>query len=627
MINRGYKKLIVFLFLLLGAFCFSLSPIWAGSSNAAVLVGWNFEDGNVTADSGISANNSKSFQLSGAGSPSVATYSNVTKWIGADHWVYDNTTPKYWYLDMSTVGYETIKLSFRQQSSNTGPKNFDLQYNVDDNWTNFSTITLMNDDISDKTNIELPTDSANKNNLLIRWLMDSNGATSWAGVNRLDNVSVTGVAMADGDNDGIANVNDNCVSVSNPNQADSDSDGIGNDCDNCVNLSNISQVDADSDGIGDGCDNCPSLANADQADGDGDHVGDLCDNSPSVANPNQEDGDADGIGNVSDNCSSVANANQADTDHDGVGDVCDNCVNVANANQQDDDDDGLGNACDNYNCIADGTEMCGDHIDSDCDGHGVSEGDEDVDCSNCGEVEICGNQLDDNCNERVDENCEVSDDVNPVITLLGDAVVNIYVGDIYNDAGATASDDVDGNITENIEVKNLVNTAVSGTYLVTYDVMDEAGNEANQMARTVNVQVRTSGGGGGLVISTPCIDIEYTDWGPCVNAWQYRNFKFMSPVNCKVTEAQIEAGKKPCETPAVENIQSNPQPVDQVLGEKIYPVGSLLRGSTVKVYLITPKGKYHILNLKELWDFYRGREIFNVSDSVLAQYPEVKSPK
>jgi len=34
-----------------------------------------------------------------------------------------------------------------------------------------------------------------------------------------------------------------------------------------------------------------------------------------------------------------------------------------------------------------------------------------------------------------------------VITLLGDATVNINVGDIYTDAGATATDDVDGDIT------------------------------------------------------------------------------------------------------------------------------------------------------------------------------------
>ncbi|MFA5166118.1 MAG: thrombospondin type 3 repeat-containing protein [Candidatus Paceibacterota bacterium] len=92
---------------------------------------------------------------------------------------------------------------------------------------------------------------------------------------------------------------------------------------------------------------------------------------------------------------------------------------------------------------------------------------------------------------------------NPVITILGDNPVTVYVGDAYNDAGATANDNKDGDITSRIKVKNMVNTAVIGSYLVTYDVMDETGNEANQMARTVNViakpaPVPVGGGGGGM---------------------------------------------------------------------------------------------------------------------------------
>ena len=38
----------------------------------------------------------------------------------------------------------------------------------------------------------------------------------------------------------------------------------------------------------------------------------------------------------------------------------------------------------------------------------------------------------------------------PVITLIDPDLINVAVGDIYVDAGATASDDVDGDITENI---------------------------------------------------------------------------------------------------------------------------------------------------------------------------------
>jgi hypothetical protein len=89
------------------------------------------------------------------------------------------------------------------------------------------------------------------------------------------------------------------------------------------------------------------------------------------------------------------------------------------------------------------------------------------------------------------------DITNPVITLKGNNPTTVYLNDIYEDAGATASDDIDGDITSRIEVKNKVDTSKIREYLVTYDVMDNAGNEANQQARTVNVIARPVSGGGG----------------------------------------------------------------------------------------------------------------------------------
>ncbi|MAD98701.1 MAG: hypothetical protein CMB99_15365 [Flavobacteriaceae bacterium] len=75
----------------------------------------------------------------------------------------------------------------------------------------------------------------------------------------------------------------------------------------------------------------------------------------------------------------------------------------------------------------------------------------------------------------------------PVITLTGDATVNIEIGSTYNDAGATANDDTDGDITGNINTVNPVNTSVAATYTVTYNVSDAAGNAATEVTRTVNV--------------------------------------------------------------------------------------------------------------------------------------------
>ncbi|HOS02158.1 MAG TPA: DUF5011 domain-containing protein [Candidatus Hydrogenedentes bacterium] len=75
----------------------------------------------------------------------------------------------------------------------------------------------------------------------------------------------------------------------------------------------------------------------------------------------------------------------------------------------------------------------------------------------------------------------------PVIATLGSASITLQAGATYVDAGATASDNVDGDITSRIVTVNPVNTHVLGTYYVTYDVTDAAGNAAVQKKRTVKV--------------------------------------------------------------------------------------------------------------------------------------------
>jgi hypothetical protein len=87
----------------------------------------------------------------------------------------------------------------------------------------------------------------------------------------------------------------------------------------------------------------------------------------------------------------------------------------------------------------------------------------------------------------------------PAIQMLGAATVTVVVGAPYQDAGATATDDVDGNLTASIVTRNQVDTAVVGDYSVTYDVMDSSGNAAVQVMRDVRVAARegTGGGGGG----------------------------------------------------------------------------------------------------------------------------------
>ena len=81
----------------------------------------------------------------------------------------------------------------------------------------------------------------------------------------------------------------------------------------------------------------------------------------------------------------------------------------------------------------------------------------------------------------------VVDTTAPIITLVGSDPVNVELGSVYTDAGATAFDIYDGDKTSNIVTVNPVNVNVVGTYIVTYDVSDLNGNAATQVTRTVNV--------------------------------------------------------------------------------------------------------------------------------------------
>ena len=87
-----------------------------------------------------------------------------------------------------------------------------------------------------------------------------------------------------------------------------------------------------------------------------------------------------------------------------------------------------------------------------------------------------------------EQNTSPTDTTVPVITLLGDPSVTLTVGETYLDDGATASDDTDGNLTTSIVTVNGVDTSAAGTYTVTYNVSDAAGNAATQVSRTVVVE-------------------------------------------------------------------------------------------------------------------------------------------
>lgn len=83
--------------------------------------------------------------------------------------------------------------------------------------------------------------------------------------------------------------------------------------------------------------------------------------------------------------------------------------------------------------------------------------------------------------------CVVPDTTPPVITLIGEAEITLTLGSGYTDAGATALDDVDGDISSKIIIVNPVDLTNIGDYTITYNVSDAAGNAAAQVIRLVHI--------------------------------------------------------------------------------------------------------------------------------------------
>lgn len=71
------------------------------------------------------------------------------------------------------------------------------------------------------------------------------------------------------------------------------------------------------------------------------------------------------------------------------------------------------------------------------------------------------------------------DKIAPKITLFGSPLLSLVQGQTFVDDGAEADDD------STVKVTGLVNTAAVGTYILTYNAKDEAGNIAKPVIRTV----------------------------------------------------------------------------------------------------------------------------------------------
>ena len=96
------------------------------------------------------------------------------------------------------------------------------------------------------------------------------------------------------------------------------------------------------------------------------------------------------------------------------------------------------------------------------------------------------NNSNDSNNSNNEETPKIEESI-PTIILNGISSMVINVGDVYSDAGAKATDAVDGDITNKIVTSGAVNTSKEGTYTITYTVKNSKG-ESTTVKRTIVVK-------------------------------------------------------------------------------------------------------------------------------------------
>jgi|GEM_PF-5900655 len=265
----------------------------------------------------------------------------------------------------------------------------------------------------------------------------------------------------------------------------------------------------------------------------------------------------------------------------------------------------------------------------------------------------------------------VTDKIIPVLTLIGGNPINLTVGDTYTELGATSTDIFSG-VTEPINISGTVDTGTVGTYTITYNVADIASNTAAEITRTVNVAAKTpSGGGGGggggggssfiptfnaptggfqVVINNGDLDTNSVNVNLKLNGGTATKMSISNTNDFSSSSQEIYSNTKSWQllsgaglktvyakffdingtaSPVVKddillNIgNSSPNgpiitpPIQQVLGEKKYTDGTLLKNHN-RIYVVTGGKLLYIPNLKELAKYHG--PILKVDDSVINSF-------
>ena len=229
--NRSFTSKTISASILLLALSFMLTDI----SAQIVIAQWNgFVQGNPPANgeflttAGIALNKSAVLTRDVAGGNFAVNADGVA---ASQRWNDATSQEKYWIATFNTTGYKNLKVSSKQRSSDTGPKDFKLQYRTGTgSWINVTgaeTIVVANDNYLTGVveDLPLPVAMEDQTSVSLRWICTSTVAinspnpVAQGGVSRLD-VVITGEAKSGVVEPGII-VSKNNLTFSSKNQEES----------------------------------------------------------------------------------------------------------------------------------------------------------------------------------------------------------------------------------------------------------------------------------------------------------------------------------------------------------------------------------------------------------------------
>ncbi|MCL6261050.1 chitobiase/beta-hexosaminidase C-terminal domain-containing protein [Aquiflexum sp. TKW24L] len=186
----------------------------SAQAQTSVLAGWTFESTNtsdrVFADQGNI--NNVGIQIISLKNINFTTYvlgsgGTGTSAKNANGWQEAVGIDKYWQVKVNTIGFESLSISSKQQGSNTGPKDFRIDYSLDGEvWAALPggsiSVSSLNFNSGTVTSLPIPAAASNQETVFLRWIKSTNvsingGTVASTGTNRIDDIFIEGIAIGE----------------------------------------------------------------------------------------------------------------------------------------------------------------------------------------------------------------------------------------------------------------------------------------------------------------------------------------------------------------------------------------------------------------------------------------------